>query len=427
MKIKVAEYNKNSFIFFVITVFISFMFTIINAFNEDGLNSWISLFVFTILFIFSYLKFNTKKIFIFILYLYQYMFIFSCFVKIEHLSISNLIKDFFPFFVLPILCYIIILPSLFIEIPKNLNKINNKYTDAFIYFLFPLIVFSIIYLIPYTFDTFKNGAQMVRSEGQDNLPKNILTTLGVGISIMYPLYMFLLYYAIANKKNNKIVFITILGLLCGVVGGMVFATRDRIIYIIFYAILFNWLWSPYLKDNYFFFKVKKYIWVVFFIIISLFVWITLDRFSTDIGNIFSWTLFYYGAQPYIFADVVDKHVDFYGIGYIYPILLNPVEEFYRKDSYFWLWGTLYQNFYIAGGWFYCLFFAIFNLIFSSFVFKQLKSYKWIYIVYLILFYQIVVHGVFYYNLGFPGGNLYIIFMLLTGILMQFLISRNKKC
>lgn len=39
---------------------------------------------------------------------------------------------------------------------------------------------------------------------------------------------------------------------------------------------------------------------------------------------------------------------------------------------------------------------------------------------LILYYQIVSQGIFYFNLGFKGGNLYIVSMLFIGILMSFL-------
>lgn len=426
MKKAKFKYNKSEFIIFKLTLLITSILLIFNVFNEDKLHSWISLLIFTILFSFSFLYHNTKKIFIFLLYLYQYMFIFSCFVKADSFQIVNLVTDIFPYFILPFLCYLILLPSIFMDIPKNLNIINNKYTDAFIYMLFPFILLSIIYLLPYTFDTFQNGAQSVRSEGQDNLPKSMLTTLGVGISIMYPLYMFLFYYAIANKKNKIILFITILGIICGIVGGLVFATRDRFIYILFYAILFNWIWKPYLINSLLYFKIKKYLWVFLFLIISLFIWITVDRFTSDLNNIFSWTLFYYGAQPYIFAEVIDKHTDFYGLSYLFPIFFDGNISFYQKDSYFWLWGTLFQKIYISGGWLYCICSMLIILILSSMVFRLLKNYVWIYCTYLILFYQVVAHGVFYYNLGFPGGNLYILLILTIGILMQFLLSGKKN-
>lgn len=432
MLIMLNKYGKKSFILFIFTLFLSLYMIFNSLFFQPDMLAWVSLLVSTLIFLFSYLAFSVKKIFLFITYIYQYLFIFSCFVKKSYLYMNNISYDIFSYIFLPIMIFIIIIPSLFIIRP-NLNEIiENKYTNRMILLLFPLILMSIFYLVPYTFNTFLYGAANVRAGGPENseyyshMPENIFTTLNVGIAMLYSLYLFLLFYVVSTQNKTKFLIICFFGVLSGVIGGLVFATRDRFIYIFLYCCLFYWLWLPYLINNYFFKKIKKYFWLLGFVMFGFFIWITLDRFSSDFDSLFKDSLFYFGAQPYIFAEIVENHQNFYGWAYNFPVLFDS-NIFMRRDSpYFWMWGTLFQNFYIMGGWFYCLILIFYHFIVSSAFFIYFRKLTWLYVVYLILYFQIIVQGVFYFNLGFKGGNLYILLMLFIGLVMQITLLKNKR-
>lgn len=432
MLIMSNKYEKKSFILFIFTLFLSSYMILNSVFSQPDMLSWVSLFVSTIIFLFSYLIFSAKKIFLFITYIYQYLFIFSCFVKKSYLYMNNISYDIYSYIFLPIMIFFIIIPSIFILRPKLNEIIESKYTNRMILMLFPLILMSIIYLTPYTFNTFLYGAANVRTGGAENseywsnMPQNIFTTLNVGIAMLYSIYLFLLFYVISTKNKTIYLFICFLGILSGVIGGLVFATRDRFIYIVLYCCLFYWLWQPYLINNFYFKKIRKYLWFLGFVMLGFFIWITLDRFSSDFYSLFKDSLFYLGAQPYIFAEIVANHENFYGWSYNFPVLFDSDTYMRRDIPYFWMWGTLFQNFYIMGGWFYCLILVFYHFLISSAFFIYFRKLTWLYVVYLILYFQIIVQGVFYFNLGFKGGNLYILLMLLIGLVMQITLLKNNR-
>jgi hypothetical protein len=403
-----------------------------SIFSQPDMLAWVSLIVSTIIFLFSYLVFSVKKIFLFITYVYQYLFIFSCFVKKSYLYMNSISYDIYSYIYMPIMIFFIIIPSIFIVRPKLSEIIENKYTNKLILLLFPLILMSIFYLTPYTFNTFLYGAANVRAGGAEHseyyshLPHNLFTTLNVGIAMLYSLYLFLLFYVISTQNKKKFLLICFLGVVSGVIGGLIFATRDRFIYIVLYCCLFYWLWLPYLVDNYYFKRIRKYFWFLGFLMLGFFIWITLDRFSSDFNSLFKDSLFYFGAQPYIFAEIVANHKNFYGWAYNFPIFFDSNIYMTRDTPYFWMWGTLFQNFYIMGGWLYCLILIFYHFIISSAFFIYFRKLTWIYIVYIILYFQIIVQGVFYFNLGFKGGNLYILLMLFIGLVMQITLLRNSR-
>lgn len=418
--------TRTKFFARTVTITISILFIFYGYFNNNHMYGWVSALISLIILLLYYFLIKKSSLFLNLWLLYHFMFLISVFVtdKVLIYNGNKVSHDIAPYVVLPVLCFMLALPLLFISKP-NLNFINNKITDYLCYIFFPLIIFSIIYLLPYTFNTFIYGAAAVRTGGQNseywsNLPSSILTTLSVGISMLYPLYIFLFFYSISFNKN-KVIFLSMLcGIVCGLVGGLVFATRDRFVYVLMFLLFNMWLWKPFLYKNIFYIKLKKYIYFSVFIFAILFIWITLDRFEGNYMNILSGNFFYYGVQPYIFSEVVTYFSNYYGLAYSFPIFFESVNYMQRTDAMFWTWGTIFQNFYIMGGWLFCfLFLFIYNFIW--FILKIfIKKGSWLMLIMLILYYQIVSQGIFYFNLGFKGGNLYIVSMLFIGILMSFL-------
>src|SRR5690606_5441717 len=103
-------------------------------------------------------------------------------------------------------------------------------------------------------NTFIYGASAVRSGGASSdywnkMPNTLFNTLCIGISMLYPLYLMLLFYCISFNKNKILISGMVLGVICGLVGGLVFATRDRFIYLAIFLIFNIWLWKPYLINS----------------------------------------------------------------------------------------------------------------------------------------------------------------------------------
>ncbi|NNH27467.1 hypothetical protein HLH15_13575 [Acinetobacter sp. ANC 5084] len=343
-------------------------------------------------------------------------------MKPEYLFRNTISYDYLPYILLPIFCYFLILPSIFIR-RINLDFLfQNEKINYLILILFPFIIFSLFYLTPYTFNTFIYGAESMRAGGGSGseyfmLPPTKLTTFAVGIAMFYPLYLFFLFQQIVTKGSKLLIIIMITGVISGIIGGLVFATRDRFIYIIFYLLLFYWLWLPYF-DNHVKLIVNRTIKFSIYICFGFFSWITFDRFGDGFSEFFKSTLFYYGAQPYIFAEIYSKS-QVHGLNYIFPLFFDGKGLIDKSSPEYWMWGTLFQNLFFSGGILFCIIFVLFHSIFSSTFFNYFHRLNFIYLIYLILYFQIVSHGVFYYNLGFPGGNNYLIGMIFFGIVMFF--------
>ncbi|WP_263576721.1 hypothetical protein [Acinetobacter pseudolwoffii] len=415
-------YNIKHLIFFFSTFFISIFLIISQIINQSNMLSWVSLAISLCFLVISNFLFKEKVIHLFVLYLYHYMFIFSIFVKPEYLSQNIIVNNYWPFILLPVLCYLIIIPFIFLK-RENLDfLIKNKNIDIVIIILFPFIVFSFLYLLPHTFNTFLYGAESIRLGGVSNsdyftLPPNNLTTLAVGVSLFYPFYLFFLFQQMVSGGKFYLKMILVLGVLTGMVGGLVFAGRDRFIFLLFYLIFFYWYWLPYINEN-LIKKIKKIIKIFFLICFIIFSWISYDRFS---DNFIRSSLFYYGAQPYIFAEIYERNI-IHNMSYIYPIIFEGKDNIIRSEAIYWTWGTLYQNLYLSGGVWFCIFFALFNNIAGSIFFNAGHKMKYIYIAFVILYFHVVSTGVFYYHLGFPGGNNYIFSVLFIGMFL-FILSK----
>lgn len=169
--------------------------------------------------------------------------------------------------------------------------------------------------MPYTTTTFLQGAKDVRTSLQEIniLPPSIITTFSVGISMFYPLFIFLIFYGFVKKINKLILLLLFLGLLSGLVGGVIFAARDRFLWVPLFLLINFWLWYPYLNDR---IKLKFKYGFAGFGIISLFFLIlfTLNRFSDSQTGVLGSILAYFGAQPYIFAETVEQHNASYFMG-----------------------------------------------------------------------------------------------------------------
>lgn len=420
------SYNRIFFLFFL------FSYTVIlfsyNLF-DIGLNGYFSAVFFNIIFIISLIFFQKKIIFNFVMLLYFLMFNLCVFVGKNELYLNSISEKFFPYFILPILCFLLILPLTLVKRP-DLNKIlNSNVTFYFCLFFGIFGLISLIYLLPYTATTFLQGAKDVRTSLQETnvLPPTLLTTFSVGISMFYPLYIFLIFYGFIKKINKLILFLLLLGILNGLVGGIVFAARDRFLWVPLFLLINFWLWYPYLsyklKQNFKYILIGFGVLSVFFLILF-----TFNRFSDSESGVLGSILVYFGAQPYIFAETIEQHNVslFYGLDLRFPLFIEllglNLDVSIRDTPYQWMFGTLFSDFYMMGGWLYCLLLIFLLNILYIYLYNNKRDEPWIFILFFLLHIQILTQGIFYFSLGFPGGNFYI---LLTVILAIFLSFINK--
>lgn len=420
--------NKKQIIFFVFLIHY-ILYISIGVFFDSLLIGGFSALTTNILFILFFPYAKKKPIFLFMISLYSLLFNLSLLVGPELLYRNTISYSVSAYIILPILCFLLLLPLYFIKRPNLDEVLESRKTLIFIYLLSPIILFSFFYLTPYTFNTFLYGAKDIRTSLGENtiLPESYLTTLSVGISMLYPLFIFLLFYASIVKASRVVIFILILGVLNGLIGGIIFAARDRFLWVPFFMLVNFWLWYPYIGTQ--LLKRMNRFMILFSIISIVFLVVfTLDRFSTSQTGVGGSLLVYYGAQPYVFSEAVAQHSNnlFYGLDLRFPLFLEILgiepDKIIRDIPYQWMFGTIFTDFYMMGGWFYCILFIIFLNLVYTYIYLYKKNDPWFYVLFMMLHLQILIQGIFYFSLGFPGGNLYI---LLTVFLVFFLNIFNK--
>lgn len=411
------------FLFFLICIsFFSFFY---NFFEATRLG-YISALVFNIIFIISFYFLRKKVLFIGVMLIYLVMFNFSVFVGDSELYYNQEYDAVFPYVVLPVLCFLLITPLVYIKRPELKLVIDKKVTLYLCLFLSPFILYSLFYLFPYAASTIVMGAKDVRTSLAENsvLPTGILTTLSVGVSLFYPLYIFLIFYCIVKNVNKLILFFMFLGVVSGILGALVFAARDRFLWIPLLFLVNYWLWFPYLS-----FRVRNAIKICIFIIGSLFLFglivFTVNRFSESNTGVLGSILLYFGAQPYIFAETLARHNSelFYGLSLRFPFFLEMLgigfDPVVRDTPYQWMFGTLFSDFYLMGGWLYCLSFISLLNFYFYYLYKYNLKNTWLYVLLMLLHVQILAQGVFFFSFGFSGGNFYIFLTLILALILNF--------
>jgi len=151
---------------------------------------------------------------------------------------------------------------------------------------------------------------------------------------------------------------------------------------------------------------------------------TYQRFAGSSVGIFDSLVTYIGQQPYVFAETVAEQSAFYGLNLRLPLIaemLGSFEPIKRERVYEWTFGTFAKDFYSIAGWPTAFAITATFSLFFTFVFcsrRKLNSFS--YSLLLILFFQFMTQGVFYFRLGIRAGNYYIIIVLMLAAVVQLL-------
>lgn len=332
---------------------------------------------------------------------------------------------FYGIFNLPLL-YV----SLYLKPIKDIHTIKfDFFTKNFVIFLVIGALYSVTYQLPYALDALSQSAHIVRTMDESILPNSILTTIAVGFSAFFNIYLFYFFVGLINKWNKFITFSMLLGALSFVVNVLTVSGRDGVVLFSLSFILSYFLFEDSISD-----KLKKRIKILSVLLgvlfISFFIVISLDRFLR-IGNADYFAVFqmgglnYFSMQPFTFNDVLKYHDTFtYGKG-SFPLFYSwffDYEESVRDVSMAYKYnfagyvGTFYKNGgYIAT----ILIVGIFYMIF-----KEIKTiYRKYYISQfsiISLYFFFMTSGLFYFRLGNRGGNLFILLSIII-----FLFFRRK--
>ncbi|GGK60691.1 MULTISPECIES: hypothetical protein [Flavobacteriaceae] len=174
-------------------------------------------------------------------------------------------------------------------------------------------------------------------------------------------------------------------------------------------------------------KIKKYFIFILMLGIIPIIKITIDRFSQTGGLTFlafkKGIINYLGMQPFIFSDWLKDNTMFHGGANNFSLFVNGKGvEYY--EPYTWNFGSYLTSFYAING--YLSLICLSLLFYVMFRYFIKKTYKYS-VISLFFFYGFFLHfmisGIFYFRLGTPGGNL---FMVISLILILFFKNTDTK-
>ncbi len=133
------------------------------------------------------------------------------------------------------------------------------------------------------------------------------------------------------------------------------------------------------------------------------------------------TLAYIGGQPYVFAEAVSTHQNFYWGRLRFPVFtaivhMGSVEPVKRVSHHETMFGSFLKDLYTEGGWFFIILSALVVVPGSILLLRITGGLRGMEIPHLLfptLYFQTISQGVFYYTLGSRSGNIY------TGVMLIF--------
>ena len=364
----------------------------------------------------------------FILFIYAAVFGVALFAKDRYLYDLKMNHSAWSTFAMTFFIFILLIPGMYIKRPNMGMILRSRFFYYFVRLSVPVIIFSFIYLFPYAIRSLASGALEVRTSLSSEiiLPASILTTIAVGTSLFYPLYTIMFFYARILHLSLFLQLSMLLGSALGVLGGLVYASRDRLIWIPLFFIFSIWLWNEHISNKDI--KVFKFFGAIIGLIcLYILVIFTVDRFSGSSYGFLGSIFMYFGAQPYVFAETLAEQTVPLGIGLRFPIiadLLGIRVDVIRDTPYQWMFGTLVADFYAMGGWLSLIFFSFGFSVFFFIVFTIKRLDPVASLLLLILYCQVIVQGVFYFSLGFEGGNYYLIAILIFALVGRLLGYRR---
>ncbi|MGY5451689.1 hypothetical protein ACVFI8_12195 [Agarivorans sp. MS3-6] len=304
-----------------------------------------------------------------------------------------------------------------------------------LYFAALLVFLSLIYIIPFSIKALTMNSielRLLLRTGFTVLPSNLATTLAVAITNFYAIFAFLFFYCVRERLS---VFLKV-GMFCGAISyvftTLCFGGRDGAVFFVATMIFMYILFSSELSQNS---KVRMEKLIKGVVFLSVFVVLTISvrRFFTngDISELVWGTLGYFGQQPYVFSEAINKEINFQGGERYFPLyylVVHGVEpEVIRTDEYQWSFGTFLSSFYMFNGMIALCLIVLIKSFFLSVFFKLHGVIRSpVFGIILILYFQFMSTGVFYFKLGHRAGNFYLLILFFVVVLLVFLVNKSRR-
>jgi hypothetical protein len=298
-----------------------------------------------------------------------------------------------------------------------------------------VLLFAFAYLMPFAVDSLRRGAAATRFNLNvlkiAPLPGGILTTIAVASASYYSVFSLLLFAALVRRLGRIAVIVTVAGACLPLIHAAVFGARDGVIWTMQALLLALWAVQAVLTPKG---RRRVVIALVCVGMISLvyFALATQDRFAETRGGYESGTVAYFGSQPYVFCETVERLTSFYGLGNRFPVAatLFGGETAVRTEPFQWSFGTFLADFYSVAGWSSAIVLSLsFTFLAWGAMRLSMRKSAFAYTVVVAAYSQFMVQGVFYYRLGNIAGNLYHLSLmaLVISILVLFPdIPRRKS-
>lgn len=296
-------------------------------------------------------------------------------------------------------------------------------------------IFAALYQLPYVFVSLATGAYAVRKdlnvEGLSILPDSPLTTLAVGFSSFYLVYMILFYVAVLKKMGFLIQFALFLGGALYLISSLTFAARDGVVFYIFSMVFFYRIFADQLSDY------QRRVILRGASLLSCLAAVLLIAFTTQRftgidreSDLVGGTISYVGQQVFVFSETIVAQEQFYGLHLRFPffqeIIFGGLKEIVRTSPYEWSFGTFLKDFYAVSGWSSLLVLSSFFSLFFFLILRIGKGFHPLVFLLVVTFYfQFMTSGLFYYRLGTYAGNQYTVIYWMLVILVHFYLRRQR--
>lgn len=293
---------------------------------------------------------------------------------------------------------------------------------------------SFIYLVPFAIASLTIDAVSIRNGLTTGdlsvLPKNIFTTIAVGIASFYPMFIFLFFMSYVQRRSLFITISMFVGGLAYVMSTFAFAGRDGLVFltlilVIFYKFFYNVLDKKRIS------KYRKIFYILLVIGSMLLLRISNERFERQ-GGFYSTMhigiLGYGGMQPFIFNDILndftnysDGNKSFLVFKELFTMNVDDIPE--PEDAMEWQFGTFLTSFYKVSGMSSMIMISLIFLFVFYYLIPKINNALLPFRMIIVGFYfQFMVTGFFYFRLGNPAGNKY---MIILTLLFLILIIRYK--
>lgn len=293
-------------------------------------------------------------------------------------------------------------------------RVRDKYIGVLkVTFIINILLglYAIVYSFPYALMALSMGADDVRLFIADNsfYPKNLWTTLSVGIGFLTPIQILLFYISLLHPNLKSYSLLLFLASLSYLVTMLPYAARDGFIFVPLTYFFTYKVFSPSISKS-LKLKIKKLAMALGGLILFAVLFLSYQRFYLNaksglnpFDSMIYGTWGYFFQQPFVFEQTASYDVSGMGFGRRFE-LLNILFDIpkcrYSLDPLTTSFGTMYSEFYNSYGWGSLIGFSLFYYIsFSSLLGYHIKRnhYLSVLLVFIIYLYY-TVSGLFYFKM-----------------------------